>query len=178
MTNRLPCYGVSSASRRLNDVDNIERLTIWTGHEQALGLSESKNFGQGVPVNVMRCRSAENESMAEAGISLTVIGHFEYFILLVATHSSPSKFKRQLDTGPSLPRDVLLHKHEYERRASKRCGDPRSQNGAIQCFPPLVGGSSWGIRILSAEGLRPVFRANKKPPAGATAEGDETKTNQ
>lgn len=44
-------------------------------------------------------------------------------------------------------------------------------------FPPLVGGSCRGTRILSAEGLRPVFRANKKHPAAVTAGCGETKTN-
>lgn len=44
-------------------------------------------------------------------------------------------------------------------------------------FPPLVGDSCRGTRILSAEGLRPVFRANKKHPAAVTAGCNETKTN-
>ena len=45
-------------------------------------------------------------------------------------------------------------------------------------FPPLVGGSCRGTRILSAEGLSPEFRANKKHPAAATAGCDETKSNR
>lgn len=44
-------------------------------------------------------------------------------------------------------------------------------------FPPLVGGSCRGTRILSAEGLRPAFRANKKHPAVTAAGCGETKPN-
>jgi len=44
-------------------------------------------------------------------------------------------------------------------------------------FPPLVGGSCRGTRILSAEGLSLVFRGNKKHPAVTAAGCDETKSN-
>lgn len=177
MAKRLPSKPGFSAKVMHHNVDAVGLGDVLSGKQQSDRFAVFQDLGHRMPVGNERQSVSEVKVSCENRIGSAAVRDFKKIISVVSHVSGSDDCKFQeysRGIAPSFPFVI----DPAEKRCSSQPGcQPGSKFATLQCFPPLVGGSCRGTRILSAEGLSLVFRGNKKHPAVTAAGCGETKTN-
>lgn len=175
MAKWLPCDAHPSPKMVSQNVDAIG-LGSFFGREQDSGsFPVFQDLRHGVAIRQEGRGVSKVEICTKDRVGSSAVGDLENFISLMTVVSGTDNFKVQEYSRRIAACFPLVVEPSSKGCTRERRSRPGSYFSTVQSFPPSVCGSCSGIRILSAEGLSPVFRANKKHPAVTAAGCDETK---
>lgn len=176
MVERIPADGEKTGTTwTLRHVSAVGRVEIFRIDHESLLITGGQNVRMRGSIGNDDVSAMNNQGVVKVCDPRATIDDLyqaELFALVISCSDWPN-FDLRYRLISACFETLPGHINQGHRRGSS-C-DPSRQVRSIHNLPPLADGSCRGTRILSAEGLSPVLRANKKHPAAATAGCDETK---